>query len=107
MVTSSEVADQGKSLSATYNSPTNQPFSFTEQLGPAPSTKVEDKSKYLNDLRKATSVLQEKVNKELTERMEEDNARAAELKNGKLPHKEVDEDKEEAYYGEEAAEEED
>ena len=62
---------------------------------------------YLGALRKATAELQERINAELTQRMEEDKARdatdAAEkgMKNGV-----VDEGKEEENYGEEVVEDE-
>ena len=50
--------------------------------------------------------MQEVINKELTARMEEDNARAAEGLNGKAKVKGVDENKEEENYGEEVVDEE-
>ncbi|KUI67856.1 hypothetical protein VM1G_03283 [Cytospora mali] len=95
------------SLTAIYASPSNAPFTVTHELqAPASGTSnptVPDKTKYLNDLRKATAVMQEQINKELTQRMEEDKVEEA-TKNGKIP-KGVDEAKEEDYYGEEAPEE--
>ena len=96
------------SLTASYNSPSNAPFILAQDLqaprsGTANPT-VADKTKYLNDLRKATAVMQEQVNKELTQRMEEDKVKES-AKNGKAP-KGVDEAKEEENYGEEAPEEE-
>jgi hypothetical protein len=94
-------------LTATYDSPTNAAFSYYHQL-PTPATPdTSDRVAYLGALRKATAELQERINAELTQRMEEDKARdatsAAEkgMKNGA-----VDESKEEENYGEEVVEDE-
>ncbi|TVY76051.1 hypothetical protein LSUE1_G006439 [Lachnellula suecica] len=78
------------SLTTTYTSPTNAPFTHTTPL-PAPT----DKAAYLSALRTATTQMQEQVNKELTARMEQDKA---------LADGGVDEAKEEDNYGEEVAE---
>lgn len=95
-------------LGASYASPTNAPFAVSHELEAPPSgttnPTVPDKTKYLNELRKATATMQEQINKELTQRMEEDKAEEA-TKNGK-PAKGVDEAKEEENYGEEVVEEE-
>ncbi|RKU43945.1 hypothetical protein DL546_002788 [Coniochaeta pulveracea] len=72
------------SLSATYTSPTNAPFSVTKSLTVP-----------------AVAEVQNEVNRELTARMEEDKARDASAKAG------VDDAKEEENYGEEVVEEED
>lgn len=96
------MADQKKdtSLTATYQSPTSEPFTISQSL-PAPlSTTVADKTAYLSSLRAALATTQEQVNKELTDRMEEDKAR--EGGSGK-----VDDAKEEENYGEEVVEEDD
>ncbi|KAJ4416706.1 hypothetical protein N0V82_006615 [Gnomoniopsis sp. IMI 355080] len=96
------------SLSATYTSASNAPFTITHDLEAPPSgitnPTVPDKTKYLTDLRQATAAMQEQINKELTQRMEEDNAAVA-AKNGKSTNG-IDEAKEEENYGEEAQEEE-
>lgn len=98
---------QTMSLKADYASPTNAPFTVTHQLLAPPSgmTKptVPDKTRYLADLRKATTSLQDQINKELTQRMEEDKA-AEVTKNGKASSR-VDDAKEEENYGEEVQEE--
>jgi hypothetical protein len=93
-------------LTASYDSPTNAAFSHSHKL-PTPATPTTaDRVAYLAALRKATADLQERINTELTQRMEEDNARdasgAAEKgkKNGML-----DEGKEEENYGEEVVDE--
>lgn len=97
---------QTMSFSAKYTSPTNAPFTVTHELQTPPSgttdPNVSDKVKYLSDLRKATATIQEQVNKELTQRMDEDKAREA-TKNGHISN--VDEAKEEENYGEEVQEE--
>lgn len=93
---------QNMSLTGTYSSPTNAPFTTTQELQAPPSgivnPTVQDKTKYLSDLRKAVATMQDQVNKELTSRMEDDKAREA-GNNGKPA---VDDAKEEENYGEEA-----
>jgi hypothetical protein len=93
-------------LSATYKSPTNESFTHTTQLPAPPTTNSKDRTSYLAALRKATAEMQEKINKELTSRMEEDKAREA-AATGNTKSKVVDEAKEEDNYGEEVVEEED
>lgn len=110
--TMSSQTDNKKKLSftATYSSPTNAPFVITHELQAPPSgttnPTVPDKTKYLSSLREATATMQEQINKELTQRMEEDKACEA-SKNGGKTSKVVDDAKEEENYGEEAQEEED
>ena len=89
-------------FTATYGSPNNGSFVAAQELQAPATDAIEDKTKYLRDLRKATLAIQEQVNKELTQRMEEDKAKEA----GKATQTEVDEDKEEENYGEEVIEEE-
>ncbi|KAK4455053.1 hypothetical protein QBC34DRAFT_106803 [Podospora aff. communis PSN243] len=87
-------------LSATYPSTSgNDPFNITLPLD-GPSTAlpaVQAKSDYLKRLRTSILTVQDQVNKELTIRMEQDNAKSA------AP---VD-SKDEENYGEEVQEEED
>lgn len=93
--TSSTQSQSQIPLTASYSSPTNAPFTLT-QLLPSPT----DKTAYLAALRKATSEIQENINKELTSRMEQDKT----LADG--PSKAAaDEAKEEDNYGEEVPEE--
>lgn len=89
------------SLSATYTSPTNAPFSVTKSLTVPVSDDINSRTTYLANLRKAVAEVQNEVNRELTARMEEDKARDASAKAG------VDDAKEEENYGEEVVEEED
>lgn len=109
----SSQADIKKKLSftATYTSPTNEPFVITHELPAPPSgttnPTVPDKTEYLSSLREATAIMQDQINKELTQRMDEDKAREASTKNGGTTTKVVDDAKEEENYGEEAAEDED
>lgn len=94
-------------LSATYNSPTNARFTHTIELPTPATTAPEDRTTYLCSLKSAVAELQDKINTELTTRMEEDKAREAsanESLTSKL--KGVDESKEEDNYGEEVVEEE-
>lgn len=100
--TNGDSASQTFTLKATYQSPTNEPFSFTQDF-PAPAAdKVSDKTTYLAALRKATVTMQEQINKELTARMEEDKVREGAANSSKGT---VDEAKEEDNYGEEVPEE--
>lgn len=89
-------------LTATYNSPTNAHFKHEQPLQAPPTSSAKDRVAYLASLRKATVELQDRINKELTERMEEDKA-----KDGKsgAAGKNVDDKKEEENYGEEVVEE--
>jgi hypothetical protein len=89
------------SLKATYSSPTNAPFIHEQPLQAPPTSSTKDKTTYLSALRKATVDLQERINKELTARMEEDKARDASGR-GK---ESIDDKKEEENYGEEVVEE--
>lgn len=96
-------------LLATYSSPNNEKFEHVHKLPTPPaSDKVNERTAYLGALRKATGEMQERVNKELTARMEEDKVREAESADGSKVHGGViDEAKEEDNYGEEVVEEED
>ncbi|KAI1492204.1 hypothetical protein F5X96DRAFT_627705 [Biscogniauxia mediterranea] len=81
-------------LKATYTSPTNAPLDLSTSLAfpfpttttssssPDPAVSVADKTSYLRALRAASSALQERVNAELTARMDEDSARQAIVTNG-------------------------
>jgi hypothetical protein len=93
-------------LTASYKSPTSEPFAVTHAL-PAPpaNPSVADKTQRLAALRAAARATQAEINQQLTRRMEEDKARDAASKPG--PARGVDEDKEEENYGEEVQEEED
>lgn len=104
---SSQPAEAGQkfqTLSATYKSPTNEPFAHAHKIPAPPSSKTIDRTTYLAALRKATAELQESINTDLTARMEEDKAREGATNGAK---KGVDEAKEEDNYGEEVVEEED
>lgn len=91
-------------LIASYASPDNASFTTAESLPTLPAeTSVDDKTHYLNALREAVSSTQERINKELTQRMEDDKTRLA---NGSAGAK-VDDAKEEENYGEELPEEDD
>ncbi|KAM4066918.1 gon7 family protein [Hirsutella rhossiliensis] len=87
-----------KSLTATYTSPSNEPFTVATAIPAPPSGSVADKTQYLEALRQAVDDAQAQINKELTARMQEDNAAAGNKIAAKLG---IDEDKEEENYGEE------
>lgn len=91
-------APESFTLKATYISPTNEPFTHTQTLPALQTTSPKERTAYLNALRKGVVEMQEKVNKDLTLRMEEDKATE-----GKAAV--VDEKKEEDNYGEEIVEE--
>lgn len=86
-------------LTASYQSPTSEPFTITNSLPAPPSTSVADKTQYLSALRQAISSAQDQINKDLTSRMEQDKAREGNATKG------VDEAKEEENYGEEVQDE--
>ncbi|KAH8168883.1 gon7 family protein [Sarocladium implicatum] len=95
---------QTPKLTASYASPDNAAFQTSEPLPSLPSApSVDEKTKYLSALREAVSSTQDQVNKELTQRMEDDKTRLA---NGAAGAK-VDDAKEEENYGEEVPEEDD
>lgn len=88
-------------VSATYQSPNNEPFTWREEV-----TLPSDKTAYLGALREATAKMQEQINAELTARMEDDKIRESNGTNGtSKTGGVVDEAKEEDNYGEEVAEE--
>ncbi|PKS13087.1 hypothetical protein jhhlp_000428 [Lomentospora prolificans] len=92
------------SLSATYSSPTSEPFTISQQVSienPA------DPASYLASLRAAATSVQDDINKELTRRMEEDKGREADSSAALTAGASVDEAKEEENYGEEVAEDDD
>lgn len=80
-------------LTASYTSPISAPFSISHPLPTFPSTTT-DKTSYLATLRASVASTQDTINKELTDRMEQDKARDA-----------AAEAKEEENYGEEVVEE--
>lgn len=90
------------SLTASYTSPTNAPFTLTHPLAAPPSgtanPSVPDKVKYLSDLRSSIVTLQQQINMELTQRMDEDKVSTGDSATAA---------KDEENYGEEAQEEED
>ncbi|KAL7787102.1 hypothetical protein V8C37DRAFT_270683 [Trichoderma ceciliae] len=95
-------------LMASYSSPTSAPFSITESI-PAPPTPLDPagKSKYLESLRASVATAQDRINKELTARMEEDKTREAAVGARTAVAEEEEEEEEEENYGEEVQEEED
>ncbi|KAK3997149.1 EKC/KEOPS complex subunit GON7 [Cladorrhinum sp. PSN332] len=86
-------------FSVAYTSTTNAPFSISETLTPPFDTSIASKQTYLDSLRRSIISAQERVNKELTDRMEEDNKRSNNNKSS------IDDAKEEENYGEEVVEE--
>ncbi|CAH0050137.1 unnamed protein product [Clonostachys solani] len=94
------MAQEKKSdFTVSYSSPSNEPFTITNSI-PAPSTSsVQDKATYLSALREAVVSAQDQINKELTDRMEQDKSRATD--GNPAAAKGVDEALEEENYGEE------
>lgn len=113
MATSSSTSSNppALTLTASYTSPTNPPFTLANTLhAPASGTvnpTVPDKTRYLSELRAATTAIQGQINRELTQRMDEDNSKAASSSAAAKHGKSVDDAKEEENYGEEVQEEED
>ena len=76
------MASSTSTLTATYTTATqtSAPFTITSAIATSPtpttSTPLEQKTAYLRSLRAAVLGAQEEINRELTQRMEEDNARA-------------------------------
>lgn len=89
-------------LEGAYSSPDNDAFSITHTLPKPASGSVSEKTQYLQKLRAAIASTQDEINKELTQRMEEDKVRLAAGGDGS---KAVDDAKEEENYGEEVVEE--
>ncbi|OAA44318.1 EKC/KEOPS complex, subunit Gon7 [Metarhizium rileyi] len=98
--------NQNHALTASYTSPENAHFTITEHIPAPPSASVQDRTHYLDALRKAVTETQERINKELTMRMEEDKAREAASSGGAPARLGTEEDKEEEFYGEEVQDEE-
>ncbi|KAL2203645.1 Gon7-domain-containing protein [Sarocladium strictum] len=93
---------QQTALTGSYKSPDNASFSVNESLPTLPATaSVNEKTKYLNSLREAITSAQDQINKELTQRMEDDKVRLA----AGAPGAKIDDAKEEENYGEEVPEE--
>ena len=104
MATSPETPAAPFTLSAKYTSATgNEPFTITSTTTiTTPGTPLEQKTAYLQSLRSAVLYTQEQINKELTARMEEDNAKAAAA--GGNSKAALNDAKEEENYGEEMQE---
>lgn len=99
------MASSAPTLQATYSSPTNPAFAHTTQLPSLGANSVEERVAYLAALRQEAAALQERINTELTQRMEEDKAQAeADAAPGGNKRK-VDDVAEEENYGEEVVEE--
>ena len=71
-------ASSSPSLTANYTSPDNATFNFEHDLPRIESSTPKDRAIYLGALRGAALKLQETINMELTQRMEEDNAKEEE-----------------------------
>lgn len=95
-------------LTATYDSPTNAAFAHRHQILTPATSDTADRVAYLGALRNATTGLQQRINAELTQRMEEDKARdaSAEAEKGRKNGVALDEGKEEENYGEEVVDDE-
>ena len=94
-----------QTLSASYRSPKNADFTHVHEIPTPRASNPADKSAYLSTLRAAVVTMQDRLNAELTVRMDEDKALEASSKSGAGKTKAVDEAKEEDNYGEEVPEE--
>lgn len=88
-------------LHATYSSPSNASFEHSANLPPVTSKSTSERVNYLSALQRETAALQDRVNTELTQRMEEDKAHEASDSSKKGS---VNEAAEEENYGEEVPE---
>lgn len=112
---SSHPGSNPTTLKATYTSAQNPPFTLTQHLSLPETTPPtqQQKSAYLHSLRKSASAIQEQINKELTQRMEEDKARESNGVDGsksvgaKKKSVVIDDEAEEENYGEEVVEDSD
>ncbi len=91
-------------LAATYNSSTNVPFKHEVQLPELGTDNVEKRVAYLSVLRQETAKLQDRINAELTQRMEEDKLQAEKDAAPGANKRKVDDVAEEENYGEEVVE---
>lgn len=98
------MASRAPTLTATYSSPTNPAFTHTAELPSLGANNVSERVAYLSALRKETAALQERINTELTQRMEDDKTQAA-TDAGCNNKRKVDDVAEEENYGEEVVEE--
>ncbi|RKF57249.1 putative gon7 family protein [Golovinomyces cichoracearum] len=64
-------------LRAVYATPCDSAFTYTKTISLATNPTLEETNTYLSTLKLAIGDLQEKINVELTRRMEEDNAKLA------------------------------
>lgn len=98
------MASSAPTLKAAYSSPINPAFTHTAELPSLGANNVSERVTYLAALRKETAALQERINAELTQRMEDGKAQAATDAAGNNKRK-VDDVAEEENYGEEVVEE--
>ncbi|KXJ87142.1 hypothetical protein Micbo1qcDRAFT_236575 [Microdochium bolleyi] len=106
--TTEQPSASGPRLTAAYTSPTNDPFTLDADPLPSASSlepSTQQKSAHLAALRAAATKMQDDINAHLTQRMDEDNKRAAAVAN--KDGKQADEAVEEDNYGEEVVDEED
>ncbi|KAK5661418.1 hypothetical protein OQA88_11318 [Cercophora sp. LCS_1] len=94
--TNGNSTESSSSLSATYTSSGNEPFTIISPLTTSsPTLTTKSRTAYLHSLRAAALSVQDQVNKELTARMEQDNK-----------SQQPNDSKDEENYGEEAQDEE-
>lgn len=99
------MASFAPTLLATYSSPSNPAFTHTAQLPALSASSVEERVAYIAALRKETAALQERINTELTQRMEEDKSKSDTDAAPGSNKRKVDDVAEEENYGEEVVEE--
>ena len=93
-------------LTAEYTSSTNAPFTHSSPLPELVTNNVSQRITYLAALRKETAALQERINTELTQRMDDDKAAAGSGADAIASKKQKTDDlAEEENYGEEVVEE--
>ncbi|KAK3490940.1 EKC/KEOPS complex, subunit Gon7 [Neurospora hispaniola] len=110
------MASSATTFTATYTNSTNlsPSFTLTKDVPTTTSTNTtssssemttSDRAKYLHELRQIAATFQDDINRELTQRMEEDNKRAGQNGGGDQSKGKEAEAKEEENYGEEVVDE--
>jgi hypothetical protein len=91
--------DNRTAITVKYTAPSTEPQLFQRSLTTCPSNpSTEQRTDYLGELRSSISQVQADINAFLTQKMEEDNAKSGQSN--------VNDEKEEENYGEEAVDEE-
>ncbi|EAA27008.1 hypothetical protein GE21DRAFT_3446 [Neurospora crassa] len=97
--------DLSPSFTLTKDVPTTTSTHSSTSSSSSEEMTTSDRAKYLHELRQIAATFQDDINRELTQRMEEDNKRAGQNGGGDQSKGKEAEAKEEENYGEEVVEE--